>query len=240
MWRINSRTFTAVDGHGNRTEVGDSIRRYDGVVIEKLCGYIVSPHADPEEALILYLIIFHLCTVAEICSLGIPSEVKCVPDQTPASPAEDYQYLFLPRSAITRGRLTPRRAQTKLVFPRKALSWLVPLLERHYERRNQIVSAEHHSYLLAVKGRARHNTPVSAMYVRRIIRRASLRVLTNGEVCASRLRHTAAAVFAQRSRRRSAVLTTLGYTAESATRFTYLETFTLPLKITIPSNDRRM
>ena len=161
MCKINSRTFTAVDGRGKYTEMGDAIRRYDDMVIERLCAYIVSPDTDPEEALILYLIIFHLCTVAETCSLGIPSQVKCGPGQTPASSAEDYQYLFLPRSAMTRGRLKPRRAQTKLVFPRKALSWLVPLLERHYERRNQLVSAEHHSYLLAVKWRARHNTPVT-------------------------------------------------------------------------------
>jgi hypothetical protein len=98
----------------------------------------------------------------------------------------------LPKSVRTRGRRLPTRFDPKLVFPRKALPWLVPLLERHYEKRKEVVSAEHHEYLLAAKWRARHNTPVSAMYVRRIIRRASLRVLTNGEVvlpaCDARLR----------------------------------------------------
>ncbi len=238
--RITSRTVTSIDQRGNRLEVGHAIRRYDDRVIEKLCTYIVSPEADPEEAIILYLIIFHLCTVKELCHLRVPSHISPESNQTQLYKAQDYEYLLLPKSVRTRGRRLPTRFDPKLVFPRKALSWLVPLLERYYEKRKEVVSAEHHEYLLAVKWRARHNTPVSAMYVRRIIRRASLRVLTNGEVCASRLRRTAAAVFAQRSRRRSAVLTTLGYTAESATRFNYLETLTLPLKITIQSNDRRM
>lgn len=238
--RITSRTVTSIDQRGTRLEVGHAIRRYDDRVIEKLCAYIVSPEADPEEAIILYLIIFHLCTVRELCHLRAPSHVNSESNQTQVHKAQDYEYLLLPKSVRTRGRRLPTRSDPKLVFPRKALSWLVPLLERYYEKRKEVVSAEHHEYLLAVKWRARHNTPVSAMYVRRIIRRASLRVLTNGEVCASRLRRTAAAVFAQRSRRRSAVLTTLGYTAESATQFNYLETLTLPLKITIQSNDRRM
>ena len=238
--RITARTVTSIDQRGNRLEVGHAIRRYDDRVIERLCAYIVSPEADPEEAIILYLITFHLCTVNELCHLRVPSHVSQESNQTQMYEAQDYEYLFLRKSVRTRGRRLPTRSDPKLVFPRKALSWLVPLLERHYERRKEVVSAEHHEYLLAVKWRARHNTPVSAMYVRRIIRRASLRVLTTGEVCPSRLRRTAAAVFAQRSRRRSAVLTTLGYTAESATRFNYLETLTLPLKITIQSNDRRM
>ena len=36
-------------------------------------SYMVSPDADPEEALVLYLIIFHLLTVTEICNAKIPS-----------------------------------------------------------------------------------------------------------------------------------------------------------------------
>jgi hypothetical protein len=43
-------------------EVAEAIRRYDDVVVEKLCAHIVSPDADPEDAIILDLIIFHSLT----------------------------------------------------------------------------------------------------------------------------------------------------------------------------------
>src|SRR5258708_14270626 len=80
--RITSRTVTSIDQRGNRLEVGYAIRRYDDRVIEKLCGYIVSPEADPEEAIILYLIIFHLCTVRELCHLRVTSHVSPESNQT--------------------------------------------------------------------------------------------------------------------------------------------------------------
>jgi hypothetical protein len=47
------------------------------------------------------------------------------------------------------------------------------------------------------------------------------------------LRNTAAAIMANRSKRRGAILTRLGYTRGWATRFNYLETFLLEIK---PSN----
>jgi serine/threonine protein kinase len=50
-------TFTVTNEQGEMTEIADSIRRYDDDVVESLCSYIVSPDADPEEALVLYLII---------------------------------------------------------------------------------------------------------------------------------------------------------------------------------------
>jgi len=238
--RITSKTVAHVDERGRKTRIGDAIRRYDDSVIQRLCVYIASPEADPEEAIILYLIIFHLCTVKELCNLRVPSRVRLGKGEAQASSAQDYEYLLLSQSAISRGCPRKRRSELKLVFPRKALPFLAPLLKRYYEKRRTLVSTEHYEYLLSVKGRRRHNWPASEMYVRRIVRRASLRVLKTGEVCSSRLRYTAAALLAQKSRRRSAVLTKMGYHGPYSTRFNYLETIILPLKITIQSNDRRM
>ncbi|HET6862961.1 MAG TPA: hypothetical protein VFH91_07925, partial [Pyrinomonadaceae bacterium] len=61
--------------------------------------------------------------------------------------------------------------------------------------------------------------------------RASQRVL-NGMVNPRDLRNTAAAIRADRSKRRGAILTRLGYTRGWATRFNYLETFLLEPKRT--------
>ena len=62
-----------------------------------------------------------------------------------------------------------------------------------------------------------------------LVQRASQRVL-NGMVNPRDLRNTAAAIMADRSKRRGAILTKLGYTRGCATRFNYLETFLLEPK----------
>lgn len=77
-----------------------------------------------------------------------------------------------------------------------------------------------------MKGRARHNHRVSGHYVLKIVQRASLRIV-GGVVNPSDLQRTAAAVIAERSKRRGATLTRMGYRAIRATQFNYLETYTL-------------
>jgi hypothetical protein len=235
LCRLESRSFREVNDGADSPRIGISIRRYAEDVVRKLCAYIVSPDADPEEALILYLIIFHLCTVAELCGLKVPS---CVNREVNAE--EDYKKLLFTPYELTRGNVSPRRTSLVLKFPPKASVSIVPLLKRYYEQRKGFINTDHYEYLLAANTRCRHNQPVSQMYVRRIVSRASLRVLKDGEVCASRLRITAAAMFAKKSRKRSGVLRPLGYRSARATEFNYLEEITLPLKTTIRRNDRRM
>jgi hypothetical protein len=221
----SKNTFTVIGKEGQRTEVGDSIRRYDDAVVEKLCRYIVSPEAEPEEALVLYLIIFHLFTITELRNAKIPSLVTaCSPQTAGANRAKDFEYLLLSPRKLTRGRLTPGRSGSTVKFPDKARSWLVPLLERYFEQRRRDIGSE---YLFAVHSRARrHNRAVSHRYINRLVRRASLRVLS-GTVNARDLRGTAAAIFAQRSSVRGSILTKLGYTGVRAMRFNYLDTFLL-------------
>jgi hypothetical protein len=55
----------------------------------------------------------------------------------------------------------------------------------------------------------------------------------NGMVNPRDLRNTAAAIRADRSKRRGAILTKLGYTRARSTRFNYLETFLLAPKMTL-------
>lgn len=226
-----SRTFEVVNKLGEMMEVESAIRHYDDAKLEKLCAYIVSPNAEPEEALVLYLIIFHLFTPAELCNVKIPSLVNAGSSlATMFHNKHDYEYLYLPLRKPTRGDRSTRRPKPIIKFPRIALSWLVPLLERYYKKRKSVVCAEHHEYLLAVKGRARYNKPVIREYVLRVVQRASGRVL-GGSVNPRDLQRTAAAVFARRSRHRGAVLTMMGYSPVSATQFNYLETFTLQPKM---------
>jgi len=230
MGKTGPRSFTIVDERGKTIEISDAIRRYDDSVIKKLCAYIVSPQADPEEALILYLVIFHLLTPTELCNVKIPSLVKGG-SSSASDGSEDYRHLILPLTKPTRHHPTVRRPEETIRFPREALPWLVPILERYYAKRRSQVQAPHHEYLLAPKGRSRHNKPVSVTYVFMVVQRASLRTL-KGAVNISELRQTSAFIFAERSKRRFAVLTTMGYSAKWATRFNYLEAFILSPKKT--------
>jgi hypothetical protein len=221
------RTFRVINKQGRVMEVAPAIRRYDELVIEKCCAYIVSPDADPEAALVLYLIIFHLFTPTELRDVRIPSLVTATPT-LPRGRNEkpDYEFLYLPARKPTRGKRSSGRPSEIVTFPHDALGWLVPLLERFYEKRRNVITAHHHEYLLAMKNRARHNQPVSGHYVLKLVQRASLQIV-GGIVNPSDLQRTAAAVVAERSKVRGATLTRMGYRAIRATQFNYLETYTL-------------
>jgi hypothetical protein len=229
----SANTFTVVGKKGKVTEIGDSIRRYDDAVVAKLCRYMVSPEAEPEEALALYLVIFHLFTITDIRNAKIPSLVTAGSTSPELDRAKDFEHLLLPPRKITRGRLLAGRAGPINKFPDKALSWLVPLLERYFEQRRKVIGSE---YLFAVHSRAmRHKRAVSHRYVNRLVRKASLRVL-GGTVNARDLRATAAAIISKRASCRGSVLTKLGYSSLRAMRFNYLETFLLAPKATITSS----
>jgi integrase len=222
-------TFTVIDEGGQLVEIADSIRRYDDDVIERLCGYMVSPDADPEQALVLYLIIFHLLTVTELRNAKIPSLVATTAKpQGDSDHAKDFEYLLLPVRKQSRGRQSPRREGPVMKFPKQAAYWLRPLLVRYFEKRSNSGVSE---YLFVSQfDRIRKNRPVCSKYIGQLVNMASRRVL-NGTINPRDLRVTAAAIMAQRSKRRGAILTKLGYKGLRASRYNHLETFLLSPKI---------
>lgn len=231
-----ARTFTVRGSRGELIEVAEAIRRYDDEIFEKLCADIVSPDVDPEEAVIFYFIIFHLFTNSDLRNMRIPAPVKVDRDLPHSSNrATNSKYVYLPLRKPTRGNRSVTRTDTKIVFPREALIWLIPLLERYYEKRTSMVRAEHQQHFLVGERTTRSNKPVTKDYVADRVRKASLRVL-GGTVTASELRRTAADIIGQRSKRRGAILTAMGYSALAATRFNYLERFLLQPKKTHSTN----
>jgi len=220
-----ARRFTVRSDSGEMIEVAEAIRRYDDIVVERLCAYIVSPDADPEDAVILYLIIFHFLSNAELRNLRIPSLVKAGSGMLDASKcADDFRHLHLPLRRLTRGNSSVIRTDTKIVFPRKALNWFNPILQRHYEERAGLIKCQHQEYFLVGEETGFCNKSVTKDYVIRRVRIASLRAL-GAVVSPSDLRRTAADMFAQRSKRRGAILTKMGFSPLSAILFNYLERF---------------
>jgi hypothetical protein len=191
---------------------------------------MVSPDADPEEALVLYLIIFHLLTVTELCNAKIPSLAAAAEKpQGDCDGAKDFEYLLLPVRRLSRGRQSPRREGPIMKFPKEAAGWLRPLLERYFEKRSHGAVSE---YLFVGQfHHTRNNRPVNSKHINWLVNRASRRVL-NGTVNPRDLRGTAAAIMAHRSKRRGAILTKLGYKSLRATRYNHLETFLLAPKMT--------
>jgi site-specific recombinase XerD len=218
-------TFTAMNERGEMIEISDSIRRYEDNVVERLGHYIVTPDADLREALVLYFIIVHKLTVTEICKAKLPSlaaETRGTCDR-----AKDFEYLLLPVRQRTRGQLSRGREDPILKYPKEAAWWLRPLLERYLKQRRNNVGSEY--LIVGPCHLARNNRPVSKRTINRLVHRASQRVL-NAMISPRDLRNTAAAIRANKSKRRGAILTKLGYSSERATRFNYLETFLLEPK----------
>ena len=213
---------------GQMVEIAASIRRYDDRVVERFFSYMASPAADPEEALILYLIFFHLLTVTELRNAKIPSLVAAENPTGECDRATDCEYLLLPVREASRGLQSPRREGPIMKYAKKAAWWLRPLLERYFEKRKLIGVSE---YLFVGRYQLTQNRPVCDTQILDLLQRASQRVL-NGMVNPRDLRNTAAAIRADRSKRRGAILTRLGYTRGWATRFNYLETFLLEPKRT--------
>jgi len=218
-------TFTAMNERGEMIEISDSIRRYADDVVERFCRYMVTPDADPREALVLYLIIIHQLTVTEICKAKLPSlaaETRGTRDRT-----KDFEYLLLPVLKPTRGQLSRGRQDPILKYPKEAACWLRPLLERYLEKRRNNVGSEY--LFVGPHHRTRNNRPVTHRTISRLVHKASQRVL-NAMISPRDLRNTAAAIMANKSKRRGAILTKLGYSSERATRFNHLETFLLEPK----------
>jgi hypothetical protein len=225
-------TFTVINESGQMIEIADSIRRYDDDVVKRLCSDMVCSDDDPEVALVLYFIVFHLLTVSELCNAKIPS-LAAAAEEPPGDcdRAKDFEYVLLPMPKPSRGQRTPRREGPLLKYAKEAAPWLRPLLERHFEKR-KLRGGSSSEYLFVNQYHlTRNNRPVGRKYIRRLIERASRRVL-NGTVNARDLRGTLAAIVTHRSKRRGAILTKLGYTCLRATRYNHLETFLLAPRTT--------
>jgi len=186
-------------------------------VTKQLCTYITMPGADPVEALTLYLIIFHALSVWELQHAQLPTVFSLRQDIAPPRLAEAY-YVLVPKPAPSLGDRSPGRPDVRLDFPAKAAPWLKPLLERFERQRKQMVSNPRNRYLLIAPNKARHNTPVGHVFVWKMVREASLRVL--GAACnPNTLRKTAGVMFADRAG--AGVLRWMGWDEQQAFAYTW-------------------
>ena len=169
----------------------------------------------------LYLIIFHLLTNAELRNLKVPSLTE-----KNVNREDDLKYVHLPLREPTLGHRSLRRTNTNIVFPHKALSWLIPILKRFYANRERLLTGADQPHVLVGRENNKCGRPVSRHYITKVVRDASMKAL-GAIVTPSDLQRTAAHMFSERSKKRGTVLTQMGFSALSATRFNYYQRFTI-------------
>jgi hypothetical protein len=196
-----------------------TISHYSLEVIEQLCDYIQDHNADPTEALVLYLIIFHGLSTQELRFAQLPCVISLRSDIPVQTLVEAY-YLVLLKPTPSRGQRTPGRCDNLLSFPTNASIWLKPLLERFLEQRDSRLKGSTNQYLLVTPRHALHQKPVSQKTIQRIVRQASLRVL--GVTCYPKvLRFTAGVIFTDRAG--VGILSRMGWGDQQAFAYGYAQ-----------------
>jgi len=194
-----------------------TIQHYPPEVIKRLCEYIPVPAADPVEALILYLVIFHATTVWELRHATLPTLLPLHSDVSLPRLAEAY-YLNIPKPVPSLGDRSPGRPDVRLDFPAHAAPWLKPLLDRFERQRQVMVGNPRNRYLFITPHTRRHNTPVGSYYIWKIVQRASVQVL--GAACnPNTLRKTAGVMFADRAG--AGTLRWMGWDDQQAFKYTW-------------------
>jgi integrase len=194
-----------------------AFRHYSDDVVTRLADYVSSPDAEPVEALVLYLIIFHAFSVWELAHALLP---KGETNNAEIGGLSDAYYVVLPKREPTRRNLAPGRPERRVEFPDSAATWLKPLLRRYERWRKETLGNPNNNFLLIAPGRARHDNPVCREFVRRVVKRGSIGAGV-GECNPKRLRATAATSFADSGV--VGVLTGLGWSASQGFKFTWSE-----------------
>lgn len=194
-----------------------AFRHYSDDVIKRLVEYVFSPHAQPIEALVLYLIIFHAFSVWELTHALLPHADINVSERRGLS---DGYYVVLQAREVTRHNITPGRPEARVEFPASVATLLKPLLQRYERWRLETLDNLNNEYLLVAPGRARHDNPVCREFVRRVVKRGSIGAGV-GECNPKRLRATTATSFADSGV--IGVLTKLGWSASQGFRLTWSE-----------------
>ena len=217
-WAQNNRLAVINPVQHRVVAPSPTIRHYPLEVIRALCEYVAAPDAEPTEALVFYLIIFHALSLWELQHAKLPVVVPLREHIPPLRLAEAY-YIIVPQPKPSRGNRSPGRPNIRLDFPHAAAPWLKPLLERFDFQREQIVENSSNQYLLLTSKSAHRNLPAAHDFVGNIVRRASLKVL--GAACnPSTLRKTAGVMFADRAG--GGILRWMGWEEQQAFGYTWM------------------
>jgi hypothetical protein len=192
-----------------------TIQHYPADVIRQLSAYVVTPDAEPMEAMALYLILFHAFSVRELRQVRIPI-IRPLRQDDPVPTLGEAYYLLTPKPSPSLGKRSPGRPEVRLDFPASVADWLRPLLDRFERQRQKIVQNPANEYLFVSSRSARHDVPVGNVFIWKVVQRATLKVL-GGSCSPNTLRKTVGVMFADKAG--AGILRWMGWDDQQA--FTY-------------------
>lgn len=130
------------------------IQHYPIEILTQIASNIVAADSEPNAALMLYLILFHLATVQEIRRLRVPEMISLTTRSTAFSLVAT-AHLTLPRRQPSLRIVHPGwRPAGQIIFHEAAQPWLPPLLARFDTRRAAITGPRCSSRYVFVSSRA--------------------------------------------------------------------------------------
>lgn len=168
---------------GRRTrKYPETVQYYDWEIIDALLRAIEDPTMPAEEAMVLYLVLYHAFYRKELQAVMLPSQ--CRPTALGVEPRkalQDVLYLEWEPRQLSRGTQSLGRSGQVLELEPRDEPWLRDLIHRFMKERNQKLRTSQNPYLFVGTQRSPRGGPVSDQHFRRIIESATARI--TGRVC---------------------------------------------------------
>lgn len=159
-----------------------AIQYYPWEVISALLKSIQDPKMPAEEAMVLYLLLHHACSLWELQTVRIPSQ--CRPPALGAEPPEsleDTLFLEWRKRELSRNKQFVGRSDQMLRMEPTDEPWLRDLVRRFIQERNQKLRDPNYPYLFVGGKKSSRGGPVWGGYIRRLVESATARI--TGRVC---------------------------------------------------------
>jgi hypothetical protein len=167
-----------------------TFRHYPEDVIKQIARYVASSTACPIEAFVLYLVIFHTCSVWELMHAQLP-----IDENGEVQKLSEALCIIIPEREPSRGNLSTGRVEKQIEFDPSLIEWLTPLLARVDEWRGGILKGLRNKYVLITPCGAKHQKSITYKYISNTIDRGCANAGVD-HCTAKTLRLTAAAIFA--------------------------------------------
>lgn len=168
---------------GRRTrKYPETVQYYDWEIIDALLRAIEDPTIPAEEAMVLYLILYHAFYRKELQAVLIPSQ--CRPTALGVEPRkalQDILYLEWEPRQLSRGIQSLGRSGQVLELEPRDEPWLRDLIHRFIQERNQKLRNAKNPYLFVGTKRSPRGGPVSDQHINRLVESATARI--TGRVC---------------------------------------------------------
>ena len=159
-----------------------AIQYYPWEVISALLKSIQDPKMPAEEAMVLYLLLHHACSLWELQTVRIPSQ--CLPRALGAEPSESLEDTLLlewRQRELSRNKQFVGRSGEMLRMEPTDEPWLRDLVRRFIRERNQKLRDPNYPYLFVSVKKSSRRRPVNPRYIRTLVESATARI--TGRVC---------------------------------------------------------